>query len=361
MSTPHRPLSVSKDLLPRDAPSVTALSIRKNHYLVTFLPFPSRLGFAPWGRRRPRRAFGCVRVLTGVLGLVLYVAIQLSGLRRCRLKSSDLGIFQFATPAASHRIVFALVWLMFDTSLGPFVITAVSKLNLFALVWLCSILCTESFGWLGADSFGCFCPLNRGLAWVWVRGLGGGSLWVAFCCSDSIFWFGSLFPSLFSFLFLFLLFTGVGAPFMFLLLFCLVFGAYFVLSLVFLPRVLPVFSASRWCFLCVLRAGWEAVSLLPSCCGGFLGDPSLVTWSPSDTKTTRSYSAISPTEDKNDEIGRQNGERDDIELSVIGSSNYSQRDLDILLENMKVSQAMSKTFLKISTINKILEELLWTI
>ncbi|KAL8509733.1 hypothetical protein ACS0TY_016805 [Phlomoides rotata] len=77
----------------------------------------------------------------------------------------------------------------------------------------------------------------------------------------------------------------------------------------------------------------------------------------SATKTTRSYSAISPTEDKNDEIGRQNGERDDIELSVIGSSNYSQRDLDILLDNMKVSQAMSKTFLKISLTQTLREAL----
>lgn len=61
----------------------------------------------------------------------------------------------------------------------------------------------------------------------------------------------------------------------------------------------------------------------------------------SAAKTARGYSAVSPVEDKNDEIGRQNGERDDIELSVIGdSSNYNIRDLEILLENMKVLLAL---------------------
>lgn len=58
----------------------------------------------------------------------------------------------------------------------------------------------------------------------------------------------------------------------------------------------------------------------------------------SDTKSSpRGYCAVSPAEDKNEDIWRQTGERDDIELSVIGNfSNYKPIDVDILLENMKV-------------------------
>lgn len=78
----------------------------------------------------------------------------------------------------------------------------------------------------------------------------------------------------------------------------------------------------------------------------------------SATKTARGYSAVSPVEDKNDEIGRLNGERDDIELSVIGnSSNFSQRDLEILLENMKVLFPLIFFFLESEA--KFVDLVLW--
>ncbi|KAL7143003.1 hypothetical protein ABFS83_08G162100 [Erythranthe nasuta] len=70
----------------------------------------------------------------------------------------------------------------------------------------------------------------------------------------------------------------------------------------------------------------------------------------SDTKSSpHGYSVVSPSEDKNEDIRRQNGERDDIELTVIRSfSDYQPIDIDILLENMKVSQAMSDNYVKVS-------------
>ncbi|KAG8365210.1 hypothetical protein BUALT_Bualt18G0080700 [Buddleja alternifolia] len=79
----------------------------------------------------------------------------------------------------------------------------------------------------------------------------------------------------------------------------------------------------------------------------------------SDTKSSpRGYSVLSPTEDKNEDIWRQAGERDDIELSVIGtSSNYQSIDVDILLENTKVSQAMSNNYLKVSLTHTLREAL----
>ncbi|KAH6795850.1 hypothetical protein C2S51_036836 [Perilla frutescens var. frutescens] len=78
-----------------------------------------------------------------------------------------------------------------------------------------------------------------------------------------------------------------------------------------------------------------------------------------DTKgSQRGYSAVSPTEDKDEDVWRRTGERNDIELSVIENfSNYKPIDVDILLENMKVSQAMSNNFLKIS-MNQSLREAL---
>lgn len=55
-----------------------------------------------------------------------------------------------------------------------------------------------------------------------------------------------------------------------------------------------------------------------------------------DTKSSpRGYSAVSPSEDKDD--WRRPGERNDVELSVIGDfSTYKSIDADILLENIKV-------------------------
>ncbi|KAL3637577.1 hypothetical protein CASFOL_018745 [Castilleja foliolosa] len=79
----------------------------------------------------------------------------------------------------------------------------------------------------------------------------------------------------------------------------------------------------------------------------------------SDAKITpRGYHAVSPTGDKNEDAQRQAGDRDDIELSVIGSfSRFQQLDIDILLDNMKVSQAMSDNYLKISLTQTLREAL----
>lgn len=78
-----------------------------------------------------------------------------------------------------------------------------------------------------------------------------------------------------------------------------------------------------------------------------------------DTKSSpRGYSVVSPTEDKDEDVWRRTGERNEIELLVIeGFSNYKPIDVDILLDNMKVSQAMSNNFLKIS-LNQTLREAL---
>ncbi|CAA0841151.1 Chloride channel protein CLC-f [Striga hermonthica] len=70
----------------------------------------------------------------------------------------------------------------------------------------------------------------------------------------------------------------------------------------------------------------------------------------SDTKNSpRGYHIVSPIDDKNDDFWRQSGDGNDIELSVIGnSSSYQSLDIDFLLENMKVSKAMSNNYLKVS-------------
>ncbi|XP_022877808.1 chloride channel protein CLC-f-like [Olea europaea var. sylvestris] len=80
----------------------------------------------------------------------------------------------------------------------------------------------------------------------------------------------------------------------------------------------------------------------------------------SDTKgLPRGYSVLSPVEDKNEEdTWRQTGEGKDVELSVIGnSSNHDLIDADILLEDLKVLQAMSSNYLKIF-LNQTLKEAL---
>lgn len=63
----------------------------------------------------------------------------------------------------------------------------------------------------------------------------------------------------------------------------------------------------------------------------------------SDTKhSARAYSILSPSEDKSEDTRRITGERDDIELSIIGNaSTYQPTDVEILLENLKVSLLFS--------------------
>ncbi|KAF8414336.1 hypothetical protein HHK36_002337 [Tetracentron sinense] len=70
----------------------------------------------------------------------------------------------------------------------------------------------------------------------------------------------------------------------------------------------------------------------------------------SDTRgLTRGYSSLSPTEDKSEAIWRQTDDRDNVELSIIGNAiDHETINEDILLDDLKVSQAMSKNFLKVS-------------
>lgn len=63
---------------------------------------------------------------------------------------------------------------------------------------------------------------------------------------------------------------------------------------------------------------------------------------------TRGYSALSPTKDKNAGIWRRVSNGNELELSVIGNvENLEAIDEDILLEDLKVSQAMSKNCAKV--------------
>ncbi|XP_022848344.1 chloride channel protein CLC-f [Olea europaea var. sylvestris] len=101
-----------------------------------------------------------------------------------------------------------------------------------------------------------------------------------------------------------------------------------------------------------------------------MGAVGLAIWVPSVTTRTkiseasdtedlpRGYSVLSPVEDKN-EVWRQTGEGKDVELSVIGDSgNHDQMDADTLLEDLKVSQAMSSNYLKVSLTQTLKEALL---
>ncbi|XP_073154441.1 chloride channel protein CLC-f isoform X2 [Henckelia pumila] len=79
----------------------------------------------------------------------------------------------------------------------------------------------------------------------------------------------------------------------------------------------------------------------------------------SDTRRSpRGYCALSPDEDKNEDIWRQNGEGNDVELSVISNSkNHQSTDIEMLLEDLKVSQAMSNNYLKVSPMQTVREAL----
>ncbi|KAL2467010.1 Chloride channel protein CLC-f [Abeliophyllum distichum] len=73
----------------------------------------------------------------------------------------------------------------------------------------------------------------------------------------------------------------------------------------------------------------------------------------------RGYSILSPIENKNeDDIWKKPDEGNDLELSVIeNSSNYEPMDVDIVLEDLKVSQAMSNNYLKVSPTQTLKEAL----
>ncbi|XP_073312873.1 chloride channel protein CLC-f-like isoform X2 [Primulina huaijiensis] len=79
----------------------------------------------------------------------------------------------------------------------------------------------------------------------------------------------------------------------------------------------------------------------------------------SDTKhSPLAYSILSPSEDKSEDTRRITGERDDIELSIIGNTGtYQLTEVESLLENLKVSQAMSHNCLKVSPSQSLREVL----
>lgn len=69
----------------------------------------------------------------------------------------------------------------------------------------------------------------------------------------------------------------------------------------------------------------------------------------SDTRMTRGYSALSPTKDKNVGNWRRVANGNELELSVIGNvENLEAIDEDIILEDLKVSHAMSKNYAKVT-------------
>lgn len=67
--------------------------------------------------------------------------------------------------------------------------------------------------------------------------------------------------------------------------------------------------------------------------------------------TGRGYSSLSVAEDKSDAIWRQPDRRDDLELSVLETNvhNHALMNEEILLDNLKVSRAMSMSFVKVET------------
>lgn len=90
-----------------------------------------------------------------------------------------------------------------------------------------------------------------------------------------------------------------------------------------------------------------------------MGAVGLAIWVPSVTNQhsgtntltrslTRDYSAVSPTEDKNDDVWRAVENGNDLELAVMGNvENLEVVDEDIFLENIKVSKAMSRNYVKV--------------
>ncbi|CAL5405186.1 unnamed protein product [Camellia sinensis] len=92
-----------------------------------------------------------------------------------------------------------------------------------------------------------------------------------------------------------------------------------------------------------------------------MGAVGLAIWVPSVTKqcketeasdsrsSTRVYSALSPIGDKNKGISRRTGDGNELELSVMGNGeNGEVIDEEIILEDLKVSQAMSKNYVKVA-------------
>ncbi|KAK6785726.1 hypothetical protein RDI58_019181 [Solanum bulbocastanum] len=90
-----------------------------------------------------------------------------------------------------------------------------------------------------------------------------------------------------------------------------------------------------------------------------------VTNQPNETESSeakfasKGYSILSPADEKNEENGsRQSGERNNLELMVVGSHNsHESFDEGLILEDLKVSQAMSNDYLKVSPSQTVKEAL----
>lgn len=69
----------------------------------------------------------------------------------------------------------------------------------------------------------------------------------------------------------------------------------------------------------------------------------------SDKRTlARGYSSLSPMEDKNEVLWRRTDGADELELSVVENAADSEAAEEMLLEELKVSRAMSKDFVKVA-------------
>lgn len=103
-----------------------------------------------------------------------------------------------------------------------------------------------------------------------------------------------------------------------------------------------------------------------------MGAVGLAIWVPSVTNQTkeseassstetrsmaRGYSFLSPAEDRNEDIWRRTNGGNDLELSVIGNNGADLEGIheDVLLEDLKVCQAMSKKYAKVSLATSLKE------
>ncbi|MQM19165.1 hypothetical protein Taro_052165, partial [Colocasia esculenta] len=67
------------------------------------------------------------------------------------------------------------------------------------------------------------------------------------------------------------------------------------------------------------------------------------------------YSSISASEEKNETVWRQSSGANDVELSIVEGDRSQEMDVDTILDELKVSQAMSTSYLKVSATNNLTE------
>ncbi|CAA7407878.1 unnamed protein product [Spirodela intermedia] len=94
-----------------------------------------------------------------------------------------------------------------------------------------------------------------------------------------------------------------------------------------------------------------------------MGAVGLAIWVPSVTNQPKEreaysrghgYSTVSPVEEKNEAVLRSDG-GDDLELSIVGGNTSLEIDEDAILDELKVYQAMSKNYLKVSGLITVME------